>query len=360
MRIKTKIKSLLLGAVIFLTLIACMFLIYGSFLDIKNNQSSILDIFNSVKTDSVQNINNNINSHDVKLVAVGDIMLSRGVNARMVKNGDDYPFLKVVDYLKSGDIVFGNLESPIALGDTIALDGTVFRARPGVEKSLKNAGFNMLSLANNHMGNQGQIGVEYTINSLKSVLINTSGAGKDYNSAHAPAIIEKNGLKFAFLSYTDGSIIPDSYEAKNNNYGVAYMDEDKLKEDISKAKKLADFVIVSMHAGLEYTYRPTQKQISFAHTAIDSGAELVLGHHPHQIQDVENYKGKYIFYSLGNFVFDQEWSKETKQGLLAEIYFNKSGLSDYNLTPVLISDYAQPNILSDDDAASVFKSIKRP
>ncbi|MDD5639523.1 MAG: CapA family protein [Candidatus Pacebacteria bacterium] len=357
MRNNNVTKNLFFGIGVFLVLVIYSFLTYESFLDIKNNQSSIFDIVNSDKMNNIQTANDDSFS-GVKLIAVGDIMLSRAVNAQMIKYGDDYPFLKMAEYLKDGNIVFGNLESPIAYGSDIILEGVVFRARPGVEKSIKNAGFSVLSVANNHMGNQGQDGVEYTINALKSVGIKTIGAGRgDEASA---TIIEKNGLKFAFLAYTDGSIIPTSYEAKDDNYGVVYMDENRLAGDIAKAKKEADFVIVSMHAGIEYTYRPNNSQINFAHKAIDNGADIVIGHHPHQIQDVESYKGKYIFYSLGNFVFDQEWSIETKQGLFAEIYFNKDGVFDYNLTPVLIKNYAQPDIADEAMSVNVLKNIKLP
>jgi len=339
-----------------ITAVICVLLTCGAFFDVKNNKASVVDI-ESLKAISDSAMNGS--EKPVKLIVVGDIMLSRAVNFQMVRYGDDYPFLKMKDYLGDGDIVFGNLESPIALGGPILNEGMVFRARPGVEKSIKDAGFNVLSVANNHMGNQGQDGVQSTIKALQSLDIKTAGAGKG-KDASAPAIIEKNGLKFAFLAYTDGSIIPSSYEAKGNRYGVVYMDENRLKSDIKNAKKEADFVIVSMHAGIEYKYRPSTSQVNFAHKAIDSGADMVIGHHPHQIQDVEKYNGKYIFYSLGNFVFDQEWSKETKQGLFAEIYFNKGGVFDYNLTPILISNYAQPDIMDEDSAVYVLKNIKRP
>ncbi|MFA6252107.1 MAG: CapA family protein [Candidatus Paceibacterota bacterium] len=343
------------GQLLWVVIIAaiCVFLACGAFFDVKNNKASVVDI------KSLRAVSDSTVKESVKLIAVGDIMLSRAVNAKMVRHGDDYPFLKMKDYLGDGDIVFGNLESPIASGGPITNEGMVFRARPGVEKSIKNAGFNVLSVANNHMGNQGQDGVESTIKALQSLNIKTVGAGKG-EEASKPAIMEKNGLKFAFLAYTDGSIIPSSYEAKGNSYGVVYMDENRLKNDIESAKKEADFVIISMHAGIEYRYHPSASQINFAHKAVDNGADMVIGHHPHQIQDVEKYKGKYIFYSLGNFVFDQEWSRETKQGLFAEIYFNKDGVFDYNLTPILISDYAQPDIADEAMSVDVLKNIKRP
>ncbi|MCK9578147.1 CapA family protein [bacterium] len=353
---KEKTTLYLLRAIIVIILTIGLFFALNTFSSMQENRSSVVDILKpDDNTDELKPY-----KKSVKLIAVGDIMLSRGVDMRMSKMGNDYPFQKISNYLDDGDIVFGNLESPIAPGDSMPWEGTVFRARPGVEKSLKNAGFNVISLANNHMGNQGQAGVKFTINALRALGINTIGAGKDNGEASNPTIITKKGLKFAFLAYTDGTIIPKSYEAEENNYGVVYMDESKLAEDVAKAKKVADFVIVSMHAGIEYTYRPNQNQINFAHKAIDSGADLVIGHHPHQIQDIEKYKEKYIFYSLGNFIFDQEWSKETKQGFLAEIYFNENGVFDYNLIPVLIEDYSQPDIMNDDEAIQLFRNIKRP
>lgn len=350
---KRKLLKNLLLAVAIMVLVICIFFAYGAFSSAQNNEASLIDINSETRKASEDEKN-------VKLVAVGDIMLSRGVNGQMLKYGDGYPFEKMSEYLNDGDIVFGNLESPIALGGAIPLEGMVFRARPGVEKSIRDAGFTILSLANNHMGNQGQDGVKFTISALRALGINTVGAGENEKEAAKPIVVKKNGLRFAFLAYTDGSIIPVSYEARSDNYGVVYMDKDRLASDIAKAKKEADFVIVSMHGGIEYTYSPNQSQIDFAHTAIDNGADLVIGHHPHQVQDVEKYKNRYIFYSLGNFVFDQEWSKETKQGLFAEIYFNSGGVFDYNLTPVLIKNYAQPDIMDGDEATQLFRKIKRP
>jgi poly-gamma-glutamate synthesis protein (capsule biosynthesis protein) len=339
-----------------LVLIISFFAFLASFSFLNNyigyDKSAAMDIFAIFKKE-----NSDEKEKSIRLIAVGDIMLSRGVDLKMESKGKDYPFTNVAEYLKKGDIVFGNLESPIYPGDIMPIADTSFWARPGSEKYLKEAGFNILSLANNHMGNQGTYGVNYTVYSLNKKGILNAGAGRDKEKAVNPAIIEKNGIRIAFLAYTDGAIIPSSYEATEYSPGVAYMDHADLANDIKKAKELADFVIVSMHAGTEYVNRPDKKQIDFARKAIDSGAELVIGHHPHNIQDIEKYNGKYIFYSLGNFIFDQMWSEGTKEGVIADINITSKGVESYTLVPVRIDDYCQPNIVEGDEARNILSKI---
>ncbi len=349
---KKEIRILIIES--FLAVFVGLMFIFPDMNFLSYNKSSALDSFIVTLKSGVPAPKE---SKTIKLIAVGDIMLSRGVDMKMEKNGQEYPFIKVKDYLKTGDIVFGNLESPIFPGEVMPVGSTVFWARPGIEKQLKDAGFNVMSLANNHMGNQGTFGVNYTVYSLTKEGILPSGGGRDAAKASAPAVIERNGIKIAFLSYTDGAIIPDSYEATEVNPGVVYMDHADLKGDIEKAKTLADFVIVSMHAGTEYVNRPIPKQISFAREAIDNGAEMVIGHHPHNIQDIEQYNGKYIFYSLGNFIFDQMWSEGTRQGMIAEIIINKEGVQSYHLTPIRIDDFCQPNMVDEEEGTTILSQI---
>src|SRR3990167_10074072 len=118
-----------------------------------------------------------------------------------------------------------------------------------------------------------------------------------------------------------------------------------MREAVKEAKQKTDFVIVSMHAGIEYVNKPNTSQTNFAREAIDAGADLIIGHHPHVVQIMEKYKGKYIFYSLGNFVFDQMWSMATREGLMIKAYFTKSGVEKVLLYPVLIENYSQPRLL---------------
>lgn len=300
-------------------------------------------------------------SEKVSLIAVGDISYSRGVE-RIVKKENDinYPFLKIYDYLKSADLVFGNLETPITPGPEIPDFEMIFRSNPGTEQALKQAGFSILSLANNHTLNFGEKGLKDTLNYLENVGIKYVGAGQNEQEAYQPVYIEKKGIKFAFLAYTDTDIVPAFYEASSNNAGTAFMRIEKMKKAVKEAKKKADFVIISMHAGIEYVNEPNKSQINFAHAAIDAGADLVIGHHPHVVQTLEKYKGKYIFYSLGNFVFDQPQMQETKEGLAIKIYFDKNGIDKISFLPVVMENLAQPRIANRNEADKILKRLKFP
>lgn len=133
-----------------------------------------------------------------------------------------------------------------------------------------------------------------------------------------------------------------------------------LIESIQKAKNNADIVVVTMHAGLEYTREPTPLQTDFAHTAIDNGADVVIGAHPHWIQGIEQYSGKYIFYSLGNFIFDQEFSAETKEGMTLKINLRKDKMAyieQIELVPVIIENYGQPRLANAEEKSRILESI---
>ncbi|PJA92182.1 hypothetical protein CO134_01465, partial [Candidatus Kuenenbacteria bacterium CG_4_9_14_3_um_filter_39_14] len=298
-------------------------------------------------------------SEEVSLIAVGDISFSRGVE-RMVKKQKDlnYPFLKIRDYLKSADLVFGNLETPITEGPEIPDFEMVFRSNPGTEQTLKQAGFSVLSLANNHTPNFGEQGLKDTFNYLAEVGIKFVGAGNNEQEANQPVYIETKGIKFAFLAYNDTDIVPASYEATNSHAGTAFMRTEKMAEAVKEAKQKTDFVIISMHAGIEYTDKPNDSQVNFAHAAIDAGADLVIGHHPHVVQTMEKYKGKYIFYSLGNFVFDQPQSQETKEGLAIKVYFAKDGINKISLLPVVMENLVQPRMTNQSEAEKILQRLK--
>lgn len=330
----------------------------GKNFEITNNSGAISQSPNNNSADFKKGGENlSGKSGEVSLIAVGDIMLSRNV-AKKIRDYEnpDYPFLKVKDYLKSADMVFGNLESPITAGREIKTGEMIFRADPGVEDALKNANFSILSLANNHTPNFGEKGLKDTFQYLEKAGIKYAGAGQNDSEAYAPAYLESKGIKFAFLAYNDSGVVPPDYKAGENRAGTAFMDIDKMTKAIKEAMQNADFVIVSLHSGNEYNLKPNSLQVNFAHEAIDAGAEMVIGHHPHVVQTAEKYKGKYIFYSLGNFVFDQMWSQETREGLAVKIFFSKSGADKIELAPVLIEDYSQPRLM---DGAEKEKMLKR-
>ncbi len=150
-------------------------------------------------------------------------------------------------------------------------------------------------------------------------------------------------MKFAFLGYGDiESGIRKGYVATSEKPGVALLTKENLRQDIQTARKQAHVVIISMHWGTEYEQSPTKRQRMLAHLAVDYGASLVLGHHPHVIQPLEEYKDGYIFYSLGNFVFDQMQSEETRTGLIARIFFEDGQVKEVETMTVVIYDFHQP------------------
>jgi len=295
---------------------------------------------------------------EASLIFVGDISFSRGIERQVKKNGDNnFPLALASSFLQSADLVVANLETPITKGREIATGEMVFRSNPGTEKALKAANISLVSLANNHTPNFGQKGLADTFDYLKSAGIEYVGAGQNEAEAYRPEYVNVNGLKFAFLAYTDSDFVPASYVATKDRAGTAFMDNKKMAAAVKEAKKNADFVIVSMHSGKEYVLGPTEKQKSFAQAAIAAGADLVIGHHPHVVEPVEKYQGKYILYSLGNFVFDQSWSENTMAALTAKVIFRKDGISRIELRPVKINNSFQPQIISAASAESTYNRL---
>ncbi len=292
------------------------------------------------------------------LIAVGDNMLSRDVARRINIHGVDYPYDATRDYLKAADITFGNLETPITPGPSVPVNSMTFHSDPKVVPGIARAGFDILSLANNHTPNYGQSGLLDTFRYLDDAGVKYVGAGKNSDEAEAAIYMEAQGIRFAFLAYNDSDVVPDSYGASANRAGTNIMDISKMQKAVTEAKKKADIVIVSMHSGVEYTATPNSHQKNFAHAAIDAGADVVLGHHPHVVQTLEKYNGKFIIYSLGNFVFDQMWSQDTRKGMTAKIFFTQNGVDHIEFHPVLIYDYAQPRLLDGKEKEAVLARLK--
>lgn len=287
----------------------------------------------------------------------GDIMLSRNV-AKKIYEAKDFslPFEKVKDLIKQADISFANLESPFNdTGAHVKEGSLIFNADPQSIQGLVDAGFDILSTANNHAFDQGLKGLDFTINLLKTNGIIPTGTNNSKNESILPVIV-KNNIAYGFLSY--------SYTGMNNGdktvnpYVNDFNNLEKLKQDIlSMRGHYADAVIVTMHAGTEYTLKPTAKQITFAHAAIDAGADLVVGSHPHWIQTTEQYKGKWIFYSLGNFIFDQMFSTQTYQGLTLFITYENTDIKKIELRPVIIDNYCCARWATNDETAAILKKI---
>jgi len=291
----------------------------------------------------------------ITLNFVGDILAARAIELAMRKNGYDYPFLKIVDKLQDADITFANLETPLigtaTSGKTTVGGTTVFRGDIAFADALKKAGIDIVSLANNHMKDQGEKGLLSTLTTLDTVGIRHAGAGKNLADARGLEIVETQGVRVGYLAYNDADVVPESYHAKDTQSGTNIMNIEKVRLDVALARSQVDVLIVSMHSGTEYiTTHPNSRQTAFAYAAVDAGADLIIGHHPHVLQPMEIYKGKYIFYSLGNFIFDQPWPDTKESSLLnVKITFNTAGSIDTiapHITPLIIQNF-QPQETTD-------------
>lgn len=269
---------------------------------------------------------------DVRALFGGDIMLSRYVG-RLARQKHDpaWPLHEVADLFASADIAFANLESPFSDRGGNIDQGMVFRARPEMVAALEAAGIDVVSAANNHVRDCGSYGIEFTLDLLEKHGIRAVGAGASGELAHQGAILARQGMGFGFLGYT--------FDQSNGNHPdvderVAMMDTERMRADVSSLRERADVVIVSMHAGNEYQPKPNAFQQRFARAAIDAGASLVVGHHPHVVQPVEQYNNGVIFYSLGNLVFDQFQSEKTQRGWIADVRFLGPRIASWGIIPI--------------------------
>jgi poly-gamma-glutamate synthesis protein (capsule biosynthesis protein) len=249
------------------------------------------------------------------IYAVGDMMLGEqdlcynfGVKSVSENKGVVHLFKDVRANLKNGDIVFGNLEAPISnYTAKTGFEANFFRAEPDAIEGLKNANFNVLSVANNHIMEHGEEAFLSTVSSLKENNITPVGV------ANRTEILEVNGYKIAILAYSfiDDFIAKSLYNKINS--------EGKILEDIMTIKKSVDLVIVSLHWGYEYVLFPSPEQVEIGRRLIDYGTDIILGHHAHVIQGYEIYKGRPIIYGLGNFIFDDTYIKSTRKSMIAKI-----------------------------------------
>lgn len=301
----------------------------------------------------------------IKMTSVGDIILSRTVYVKMRQNGYASPFKNVAERLKGADLTFGNLE--VALSDLVTppTAGMSFVAPKAAIEGIVLSGIDILGLANNHSTNFGTKVFADSINLLKEKGIEFVGGGINSSEAKKFKIVNVKEKKFAFLAAN--SIVGD-IPAGQNSPGTWHFDlppwgtrneteVQEILENIKAAKKESDFTIIMVHWGTEYTADPSPEMKTLGREFIDAGADLVVGTHPHWVQGVEAYKNGFISYSLGNFVFDQEWSLETKQGLIMDTIFYKDKLVNVSITPVLIEDFNRPRILGKEEGKKIMDEV---
>lgn len=279
--------------------------------------------------------NENVNP-DVSLVFVGDIMLARAVGQRMEIENDFYwPFRLLGDYVRDFDLAVGNLESVIS--DKGANVGSIysFRADPRVASPLASAGFDILSVANNHAWDYGRAAFEDSLNRIKTNGMDYVGGGFNFDEAHGGLIKEVNGTKIAFLAYTN--LAPNGIGAALDQSGISVTDLEHLEKDVKALKEKSDVVAVLFHWGEEYQTVHNSYQETVAKKAIAAGADIVVGHHPHVRQEITREGESWIAYSLGNFIFDQSFSMETMTGLALEVEIRDKKITEVSGKNMVIS-----------------------
>lgn len=297
----------------------------------------------------------------LRIFAVGDLNLGRVVTWDYLLKGDTlYPFNAVRDTLLAADILFGNLESPIApLGHPYERTGSpVFSAPPVAADALVRAGFDVVSTANNHAWDAGLTGVFETVTQLDRVGLPHAGTGRTLADAHRPAIIERNGWRAAFFAVTRAyNPAPGRFYSHVGSRYIAYADSAWLYPAIRRLKAAAgaDLVVVSIHAGTELAEQPDEPLRRFLQGAIDAGADLCLGHHPHVLQPVEWYRGKPIVYSMGNFIFKQ-WAPWTAYSAIFTFTVMPDGGITADLIPVRSGFQAQ--FASRSAADSIWRRVR--
>ena len=201
-------------------------------------------------------------------------------------------------------------------------------------------GFDVVSIANNHIWDYGEEAFLDTLEILRKNGIQPVGGGEDYSKAHEPVIKEIRGTKIAFLSYTD--LVSRSLTTESSIPAISFAEKEEIVRDIKEARRNADIVVALFHWGDEYKTRPNALQEDLAHAAIDAGARIVIGHHPHTIQDTEEYNGGFIAYSLGNLVFDQNFSEETRRGLMLRVVMRGGTVESVEKLFVSFTDEFEP------------------
>ncbi|MFA6447781.1 MAG: AmmeMemoRadiSam system protein B [Patescibacteria group bacterium] len=273
---------------------------------------------------------------NVSLLFLGDMNFDRNVATRS-KSDKSYPFLKIAGtenrFFSGQDLIVANLEGPVTTKRAAPDKGNVdFMFDPKILDVLKKYNISAVSQANNHTYDQGGTAAQASRDAIKRAGLAVFGDQVKDDEAHALTIVESRARKIALLGFniTDNAL-----------------DKKEAAQDIASAKMQADYTVVFMHWGAEYQAKPNKTQTDLAHWFIDQGVDAIIGSHPHWMESVEVYRNRPIAYSLGNFIFDQDWSAETNLGLAAGLVLNEQG-SELHLFPIQITK-SQPRLLTGTD-----------
>ncbi|OWA33003.1 hypothetical protein B9G55_24065 [Saccharibacillus sp. O16] len=294
----------------------------------------------------------------VNLTFAGDVIFSGKVQSLLEKEGYDYPYTYVKNRFKNDDLTVINLETPVTSLSTTGADKSfVFKSPPKALTPLKNAGVDVVNLANNHTLDQGIKGLLDTITNLDQVGLAHVGAGKDADAAYAPVYVERKGIKIAIVGVT--RVLPDTKWAAGKNHpgAASAYDTAAASRAVSEAKKKADLVVAIVHWGKERVDMPDANQKTLAHALVDAGADLTIGGHAHVLQGFEQYKGKWIAYGTGNFIFTHSATAKTWETGVFQAECTKDGQCSMKLVPYW-AELGQPVPMKPVDAKKLLKRIE--
>jgi gamma-polyglutamate biosynthesis protein CapA len=277
----------------------------------------------------------------ISMTLVGDIMMGRNIENVIKEHGEQYLFRYMESYLKNADYVSGNFEHPVLIEEEQNYEKADKYIHLSTNKeavqAVKDAGFTVMNLANNHMMDYSEKGLNDTVNIFREKELSFVGAGENMQQAKNIVYNDVNGIRVATLGFTDAYV--DGFIVEENQPGVLSMNPDMLFNQIIDAKNSkrgnADLVVVHAHWGQEYDDEPSPRQQELGRAMVEAGADIIVGHHPHVLQSFEVYKDGIIFYSLGNFIFDQGWTR-TKDSALVQYHLDTSGTATVDIVPLQI------------------------
>ncbi len=274
---------------------------------------------------------------DLVLEAVGDITFGEEVGPAIAEHGPNYPWTFIAPTLRRADITTGNLETSVSTRGVAAIKQYTFRGPPSALPPLRKlAGFDVLTLANNHAVDYGREALLDTIRYVHAAGIQTIGAGANDLQARRPAIVDEGGLKVAFLGYSD--VNPAGFTATATEPGTAAADVSAITADVHAALRRSDLVVCFFHWGVELHPDPDSRQETFASACLNAGAKLVLGAHPHVFGPVSRPSARsLVAWTLGNFLFPS--GGETARTAILRVQLDAAGVRSYRLLPIQIDGF---------------------
>lgn len=266
------------------------------------------------------------------MLICGDLFINTTTTYDNWKNITNKFNQDIISLIQNADVSLVNLEAPATLSSNkILKSGPALQMKPHILSTISQIGFNGVTLANNHIMDFGAEGLMDTLSGANGFGLLTCGAGANIHEAIQPIIIQRSdGLKIFVFSFCEKEFgISD-----NNSPGSAWISHPLVLSQIDKCRPSADFIIVIAHGGLEYLPLPPPERQALFHQFIDAGADMIVGHHPHVPQGWEKYKGKYIFFSTGNFIFDKlggAHRPETEWGFMVQLHFDSKKIVDIKL-----------------------------